>query len=149
LPPFVKWVEKQQGEAQHWVMELVEIALAYGFAFGETPVLKREDVQVLWESLTNEDGTLTLSAIDMALRYGLLTDETALALMPLDVDDPQAELTRLRAQQEEEARQQEEADAFLMPDEREEENNGDDDAGDDTDDTTSELMLDAMRKALA
>jgi hypothetical protein len=71
----------------------------------QTPVLQ-------WEALDQEDGTLTLETIKWAFGEGLLDELTALQMMPVEIDDPQAVLAKAKAEREErEARAMEKMEA--------------------------------------
>lgn len=100
LPPFVKFIEKIQGQCLYWINDLTAIVVGYLSLF-ERGVAADDDVLVQWPKLTTQDGALTLNAIKLGLDQGLLTDETALALMPLDIDDPAAEVAKAKQESQE------------------------------------------------
>jgi len=104
MPPFVKYIQKRQGQMEKWVAELVHVVVGY-LSLWESGVVVEEDVAVKWASLTDKDGRLTLDAIKLATDKGLIDDETALGLMPLDIENPAEVLEKAR--QEEEERQAE------------------------------------------
>jgi 2'-5' RNA ligase len=109
LPPFVKFIQKIQGQCEYWLFELLIIAMAY-LSLWETGVAVEEDVSVKWPKLTTDDGRLTLEAATLALENNLLTDEEVLALLPLDVDDPQASVAKARAEAEKRRQEEERLD---------------------------------------
>lgn len=109
MPVFVKWIEKRRGDCVGWLTEIARVVLAYyslierGVNASATPVPQ-------WAELTGSDGQLTLQAVQWAHSEGLLDDETALSLMPFDVENP-AEVLK-KARQEHNERQAQAADLF-------------------------------------
>ncbi len=106
MPVFVKWIEKKRGECSGWLVELASVALAY-LSLVERGVRADEAPTPGWAELTGEDGRLTQDAVQWAHAEGLLDEETALRLMPFEVEDPRAVLAQ--AKREREARQAETA----------------------------------------
>lgn len=101
MPPFIKWIEKERAYATWWLLTLVMIVTRL-MALSDRRIRvpdSLDDIGIRWPALTTQDGTLTLDAIRLALDKGLLSDETALALMPLDIEDPAAEIQRMREEQ--------------------------------------------------
>lgn len=95
VEPLVKFIEKKRALAEMWIIELVAIVMAYqGVIRPNTQTA--EIPQITWENLTEEDAQLTRSSVEWAYGQGLLDDETALRLLPLDIDDPQAVLKKAR-----------------------------------------------------
>jgi hypothetical protein len=94
LPVFIQYIEKKRGEAEEWILELAEVVLAMIGAVDMT--VRRDqsdDLEIEWDDLTNEDGELTIKAIEAAYKAGWITRETALGRMPaLKVKDPAAEI---------------------------------------------------------
>lgn len=101
MAPFTKWIEKEQGRAELWLLELLTTVLVFMSLMD--PQIKVEDITLKWQSLTGQDGRLTLDAIKLGLEKGILDDETALSLMPLDIDNPADVLAKVKAQLEQEA----------------------------------------------
>lgn len=91
LPIFIEFIKMRRGEMVAWLTEIAEIALGYlalttpGVSTEETPTLQ-------WEQLDQQDGQLTLATIQWALLEGLIDKLTALKLMPVEVEDPEAVL---------------------------------------------------------
>lgn len=102
MPPFTKWVEKEQGRAEDWVIEAAEVARAY-LALTDSKIKTDGEISAKWQPLTTQDDRLTLDAIKLGLEQQLLDDETALALMPLDIENPREVLDKLKVQLEDEA----------------------------------------------
>lgn len=100
LPPFVKFIEKIQGQCLYWINDLTAIVTGY-LSLYERGVAADDEALIQWPKLTTQDGTLTLNAIKLGLDAGLLDDETALALMPLDIDDPAGVLAKAKQEAEE------------------------------------------------
>jgi len=95
LPPFVKYIQKRQGQEAKWLLQLVKVVVGY-FSLWETGVVIEDDVTVQWASLTDRDGRLTLDAIKLGIEQNLIDDETALGLMPLDIENPAEILKKAR-----------------------------------------------------
>lgn len=96
MPPFIKWIEKQRGEVAAWMLALSKVVLAT-YGLWERGITDAEPV-LAWEPLTNADDMLTVEAVRWAYVEGLLTEETALRMLPLDIQDPAAELEAARAE---------------------------------------------------
>lgn len=105
LPPFIKWIEKEQGRAAKWMLRLIQIVVAYMSLF-ETGVNEDEQVKLIWPALSESDGALTLETVKWAYMEGLLTPEVALSQLSwLDIEDPVGMLEELEAEREEQRRQ--------------------------------------------
>jgi 2'-5' RNA ligase len=102
LPPFTKWIEKEQGRVEKWVIETARVALSY-LALVDSRIKVTDEIMTKWQPLTSKDNRLTLDAVKLGLEQQLLDDETALALMPLDIENPREVLDKLKKQLEEEA----------------------------------------------
>lgn len=112
MPAFTKWIEKEQQYATGWILNLAKVVLGFMVARGDLPRRALTDrISVQWESLTTQDERLTLDAIKLGLEKAILSDETALALMPLDIEDPLAELEKVKV----EIERKREEEAALMP----------------------------------
>lgn len=105
LLPFLKWIEKKRGECTGWMLELARVVLAY-YSLIETGVNAQADVSFAWEPLTEGDDQLTLQAIEWAYAEGLLDDETALDMLPIDIQDVTAVLAKAKTQADERRTQQ-------------------------------------------
>lgn len=95
LLPLARWVEKSRLYASGWVMELATLVLKMAKLF-EPLVLLDKDLVLRWDQLTDKDDRLTLDAIAWAFNARLLDEESAIAMMPLPVDDPTRTLSRAR-----------------------------------------------------
>lgn len=143
MPAFVKWVEKERTYAQWWLLYLMMVVVRL-MALSDSKIKVPEsidDIKIRWPALTTQDGTLTLNTIKLALDKGLLSDETALALMPIDIEDPAGEIARMREQAaEREAefdRRQEEL--LMRVGDRVEDDPPDEQSEDEDDENTSEV----------
>lgn len=96
VEPFVKFIEKKQGLMRYWLQEIVSIVLSYMSLYDSQ--IKVEIPVIQFAPLVTTDGKLTLDAISLGLKEGLLDRETALRLMPLDIDDPRAVLDAVDAE---------------------------------------------------
>lgn len=105
VEPLVKFVEKKRTVAEGWIRELALLALALIGVVEVGAQTLADDMEIRWADLTNKDGALTLSTITWALEQGLIDQETALRLMPVEVENPQETLAKARKEKEE--RQQE------------------------------------------
>jgi hypothetical protein len=98
--PFVKWIEKKRAACSGWMIELAQIVLGY-YALIETGIQADDRPVIGWQALTENDDTLTLEAVKWGFTEGLLDEETALKMLPLDIQDPKAVLKQARKEREE------------------------------------------------
>jgi hypothetical protein len=103
MPIFARFIEGKRGDARKWVMELLSVVLGL-MALTEAGV-QVEEPELRWEPLTQQDGQLTLATVQWALSEGLLDEETALSLAPVDIEDVAGVIERAR--EEREARREE------------------------------------------
>lgn len=99
LDPLVKFIQKKQTYAKGWVLELMEIVLAFK-AIVDTS-LSKEKPAITWQDLTNKDATTTINAVKLGREEHLLDRETALKQLPLDVDNPEEVLAAAKKEAEE------------------------------------------------
>jgi hypothetical protein len=99
MPVFIEFIKARRGEMVAWLTQIAEIALAYLSL--TTPRVRAQTPSLQWEALDQEDGTLTLETIKWAFGEGLLDELTALQLMPVELDDPDAVLAKAREEREE------------------------------------------------
>jgi len=100
MEPFVKFIEKKRGACQ-WLKDLAMVVAAYLSIWERGVSVKDESaLSVQWPNLTQDDQRLTLDAIKLGLERGLLDDETALSLMPLDIENPAEVLQKVKDQME-------------------------------------------------
>lgn len=125
-----RYIEKKQTGAEVWVIELAMIWLAYiGIANPQARTAERPTIK--WEELTTKDNRIVLDAIVAALDKGILDEETALQLLPLDIEDPEAVLAKARKERAERQEQDQEASIQRSLDQAEANaRNRDDKAGD-------------------
>lgn len=102
MPVFAKFIEKKQGQAAGWVLDLARVVL--GYLELTSPGVVAGEVSVGWAALTGEDEKLTMAALQWAYTEGLIDRKTALMLAPLDIKDVDAVLEA--AQEEGVARQE-------------------------------------------
>ena len=102
MPPFVRFVQKKQGQITRWLGAVLEVVVAIIRTY-ETGIRKDEKVTIGWMPLTNADGALTLQAVQLGLDRGLIDMETALKLMPLDIENPRGVLMKAKAEEAERA----------------------------------------------
>jgi hypothetical protein len=100
LTPFVKWIEKKRAACTGWMLELARVVLAYTSVM-ERGVTADADISIGWEPLTDADGALTLNTLKWLLVEGLIDEETAVRLAPVDIENPLAVLRRAQAEREE------------------------------------------------
>lgn len=112
MPVFIEFIKARRGEMARWLTEIAEVALAY-LAL-TTPGVTAATPTLQWESLDQQDGSLTLEAIRLGLTEGLLDDLTALQQLPLEVEDAAGVLEKAKEEREERAAQFPEA----QPDEQ-------------------------------
>jgi hypothetical protein len=99
LPVFVKFIEMRQGDMRGWLLDIAETVLAYKSILEPGVTSERPILQ--YEALTDSDGNLTLATIQWAYTEGLLDDETALTLAPIDVENIQEVLAKAKKEREE------------------------------------------------
>lgn len=111
IEPMVKFIEKKRAFAQDWVDELNLVVLAYqgviapNTATAETP-------KTTWDSLTKDDEQLKLEAVKYAHgEQHIITDETALRQLPLDIEDIPGEIEKAQQEKDERAEKDQEASA--------------------------------------
>ena len=102
LLPFVKWIEKKQVYATGWMLELARVALAT-ISLTTQGVRADEDISIAWQPLIDAEGALTLNTLRWLLGDGLIDEETAVRLAPVDIPDPKAALDKGRLEAEERA----------------------------------------------
>lgn len=93
IEPLVKFIEKRQAAAEPWFEELCYVAMAFnGLSDTSAQVSEDDEISIFWGNLTRQDGQITLQTVQWAYMQGLLDRKTALALMPLEVADPEQTL---------------------------------------------------------
>lgn len=97
MEPFDRFISKKQGGASGWLLEVLRTVVAYT-ALYEPSVRADDQLHIRWPSLVGDDKRLTLDAIKLGLEQQLLDDETALSLMPLNIENPRDVLEKLRQQ---------------------------------------------------
>ncbi|MDX2076023.1 MAG: phage portal protein, partial [bacterium] len=98
MPPFTRFIEKKQGQVTRWLNQVLDVALSLIRTY-ETSIPQAETASIAWMPLTNADGALTVQAVQLALEKGLIDGETALRLLPLDIEDPNAVIEKAKAEQ--------------------------------------------------
>lgn len=121
MPPFVRFIEKKQGQVTRWLGAVLDVVVSLIRTY-ETGIGQNEKVTIGWMPLTNADGTLTLQAVQFALTSGLMDKETALKLLPLDVENPADVIARAKAEQAEEAEEYDRRQEALIAGQRRDEN---------------------------
>jgi 2'-5' RNA ligase len=105
MPPFTKWVEKEQGRAEKWLLPLVTYYIALRSLYDRKVKYKpNQKPKIKWMPLTTKDDKLTLEAIKIALTLGKWKPEWVVPYMPLDIDNPEELIAEIIAQAEEEKR---------------------------------------------
>jgi 2'-5' RNA ligase len=105
MPPFTKWVEKEQGRAEKWLIPLVTYYTALRSLYDRKVKYKATaKPKIKWMPLTTKDDKLTLEAIKIALTVGKWKPEWVVPYMPLDIDNPEEIIAGIIAQAEEEKR---------------------------------------------
>lgn len=99
LPIFLEFIKARRGKMTKWLVQVATIVLAYLSLMRTRVAAQVPSLQ--WEALDQQDGQLTLATIKWAYASGLLDKLTALQLMPVEVDDPEAVLAKAKAEQEE------------------------------------------------
>lgn len=99
MPIWEKFIQKKQGLAETWILELCQIVLAY---IGAVDIMARNesDIEIEWQPITEENAQTTLDAIKLGREEGIITRETAASKLPLNIKDPQAEVKAAQAEAE-------------------------------------------------
>jgi len=97
MPPFVKFIEMMQKLAETWVLDLIDLVIAYQRAAVMRRTAMAISVRVAWAKLTDDDHRLALDTLKWSYASGLIDDENAVRLMPVEIEDPEAMLNKLRA----------------------------------------------------
>ncbi len=99
MPPFIMFIELMQSLNEYWLLELARLAVAY-----LRVTLMRSgsklNIKLQWPQLTDEDNRLTLDTIKWAHSVGLIDDENAVRLMPVEIENPEEMLKKLDAEAE-------------------------------------------------
>lgn len=98
MPPFIKFIEMQQRFTEGWVIDLVDLGIAWLRAAMMRRVAADLSIKVAWAKLTDDDNRLTLDTLKWAYASGLIDDENAVRLMPVEIEEPEAMLAKLRAE---------------------------------------------------
>ena len=98
MPVFERFIEKKRNSARAWILELLEIVQGYLLLRGDITAI--EDPQIIFESLTGDDGKLTLETLKWAVTEGLIDDETALTLCPITIENVAEVLKKARTETE-------------------------------------------------
>lgn len=113
MPPFIKFIEKRQGQDTKWVLQVVRLIAAIK-ALSDPKVRASEEPRIMWQALTTRDQRLTLDALEFATSNGLIDRRTALQLAPLDIENVDEVIERAeRERQETDASFERQADAAL------------------------------------
>lgn len=96
MPVFEVFITARQKACTPWITATAKIVQAYQ---GIINVVKQEDPLMQWEKLT-QNGRLVLDTVNWAFSEGLLDEETALILLPLDIADPKGVLKQAKKDKE-------------------------------------------------
>ena len=66
-------------------VKTLNIVQAYMVTLRQIPAI--ENVLIIWDALTGDDGKLTQATLEWALTEGLIDDATALSMTSLEIDD--------------------------------------------------------------
>lgn len=98
LPPFVKFIEKKQGLTVKWLRRLAQVVTGY-MSLTDPKIKAGEPKRIRFAPLMSQEGKLTIEAVALGLKAGLLDRETALRLLPLDIENPEAVLKKVDKEQ--------------------------------------------------
>lgn len=99
LPVFIKFIEMKQGGMRGWLIDLVEVVQAYLSIL--RPGVTDEKPLLQYEPLSDADGNLTLATVQWAFAEGLIDEQTALVLAPIDIEDIPGVLAQAKAETQE------------------------------------------------
>ena len=85
MPIFERFIWGKRTEARAWILQTLNIVQAYMVTLRQIPAI--ENVLIIWDALTGDDGKLTQATLEWALTEGLIDDATALSMASLEIDD--------------------------------------------------------------
>lgn len=91
MPVFSRFIEMKRGEAEKWLKELAEVVL--GLLSLSMPGVTAQTPAMQWDELIQDNGQLTLQAVQWAFAEGLIDERTALQLLPVEIKDIETVLT--------------------------------------------------------
>jgi uncharacterized protein DUF5824 len=98
IEPFVKFIEDQQTDAEAWLLEILSVVMAIKTVINPRTFAGLDAPTVAWEKLTKDDGQLTLETVKWGHERGLIDNETALRLIPVEIENPQEVLKKAQAE---------------------------------------------------
>ncbi len=96
LPPFIKFIQMRQLLSEVWVKEVLEIGIAYLRVAEMRRFAADISIKIVWPTLTDEDNRLMLDTLKWAYGVGLIDDENTVRLMPVDIENADEMLAKLR-----------------------------------------------------
>lgn len=97
MPVFIEFIDTRRSEMVKWLTQIAQIVLGY-LSFTRPGVNADQRPEIQWEPLDQDDGRLVLDTVVWAFGANLLDEETALVLMPVDIEDPKAVLRKAKAE---------------------------------------------------
>lgn len=101
MPVFTQWIEQKRRQMTGWLLELARF-VADMLVLTQPGLGTYTDINIVWPSLSDDDGKLTLESIRWAYTEGLLSKRWALMLMPVEIEDVDGVLEEAKREREEE-----------------------------------------------
>lgn len=91
---------RKRADIEEPIYEIIDIFLQYMINTGEIKgsSIENIDISLEWPPIVEEDQTLNLELIKVLKELGLITDETALQLSSIKIDDIEGEIEKARSQ---------------------------------------------------
>jgi hypothetical protein len=99
MPVFEKFITAKRQMALGWILDLLNVVQLLMVARGELAGVS-EDITVRFEDLTQDDATMVLSALQWLHGEGLIDEETAVTLSPVEIRDVKRVLRKARKERE-------------------------------------------------
>lgn len=100
LPVIVNKAYRKRADFENFLYDVIDIYSQYLLATSQIKAntIPSKGFNIEWSPIENEDKQLNLEVVKSLKELGLITDETALALTNIKIEDVDAELTRARQQ---------------------------------------------------
>lgn len=104
MPVFARFIEAKRQMALAWILDLLDVVQRFMVARGELAGVQ-DGITVRFEDLTQDDAAMILTALQWLYGEGLIDEETAVTLSPVEIRDVKRVL-RLARKEREAAREQ-------------------------------------------
>jgi len=98
LPVIVNKAYRKRADFEDFLYDIIDMFIQYKMATGTPKNEIPDEVIIEWPPIENEDRQLTLETLKALREMGIITDETALAMSAVKIDDVNAEIVEARKQ---------------------------------------------------